>query len=323
LINNRQAGRRRGRGGQQQRSQGGNPGRGQDTGNRIDNRARGNAAQLLEKYKALARDAQMQGDRVNTEYYLQFADHYFRVLAETRARFEETNPSSQGQGRRPGGANTFDEDEQEYEDEGEPIRGDQSQPQSQPPRQQNTGNQGNGNGYAQNGQNGGQRNGNGQYDDERPRRDERPERQPRQERFNEDRRPQRDGNRNDARQDSRQDGREEAPRAERPQPPVAEPAHVDQPELAIAAVTPAPEAPAAEAPAAEPRRRGRPRRVAPVDAEPAPTFDAGLLPPSLTASVAPSAPVQDAAPAGEGDAEQAEKPRRRRGRPPATEPVQA
>ncbi|WP_323824732.1 DUF4167 domain-containing protein, partial [Pseudomonas aeruginosa] len=87
LINNRQAGRRRGRGGQQQRSSGGNPGR-QDTGNRIDNRARGNAAQLLEKYKTLARDAQMQGDRVNVEYYLQFADHYFRVLAETRARFE-------------------------------------------------------------------------------------------------------------------------------------------------------------------------------------------------------------------------------------------
>lgn len=45
---------------------------------------------MLEKYKALARDAQMQGDRVITEYYLQFADHYFRVVAETRARFEET-----------------------------------------------------------------------------------------------------------------------------------------------------------------------------------------------------------------------------------------
>ena len=45
---------------------------------------------MLEKYKTLARDAQMQGDRVITEYYLQFADHYFRVVAETRARFEET-----------------------------------------------------------------------------------------------------------------------------------------------------------------------------------------------------------------------------------------
>jgi hypothetical protein len=85
-MNNRQNGRRRGRGGQQARN--GQPGA-PDRGNRLDNRARGNAAQLLEKYKTLARDAQMQGDRVNTEYYLQFADHYFRVLSETRSRFEE------------------------------------------------------------------------------------------------------------------------------------------------------------------------------------------------------------------------------------------
>src|SRR5690606_13019641 len=37
----------------------------------------------------MARDAQMAGDRVNAEYYLQFADHYFRVLADNRARQEE------------------------------------------------------------------------------------------------------------------------------------------------------------------------------------------------------------------------------------------
>lgn len=87
LLNNRQTGRRRGRTGQRPQ---GNSGRGQEQGNRIDNRARGNAPQMLEKYKALARDAQMQGDRVITEYYLQFADHYFRVVAEMRARQEET-----------------------------------------------------------------------------------------------------------------------------------------------------------------------------------------------------------------------------------------
>ena len=58
-------------------------------GNRQDNRQRGNAAQLLEKYKSLARDAQLAGDRVQTEYYLQFADHYFRVLSESRVRFDE------------------------------------------------------------------------------------------------------------------------------------------------------------------------------------------------------------------------------------------
>ena len=89
MINNRQGGRRRGRGGQGGRNIGGQP------GNRQDNRQRGNAAQLLEKYKSMARDSQLAGDRVQTEYYLQFADHYFRVLSESRARFEEQSPRRQ------------------------------------------------------------------------------------------------------------------------------------------------------------------------------------------------------------------------------------
>src|SRR4029453_2734673 len=80
---NRQGGRRRGRGGQRPQGMPGN------AGNRQDSRQRGNAAQLLEKYKTLARDAQLAGDRVQTEYYLQYADHYFRVLEENRSRFEE------------------------------------------------------------------------------------------------------------------------------------------------------------------------------------------------------------------------------------------
>lgn len=90
MINNRQGGRRRGRGGQRGQNLGGQP------GNRQDNRQRGNAAQLLEKYKSLARDAQLSGDRVQTEYYLQFADHYFRVLSENRARFEDQNQQRRG-----------------------------------------------------------------------------------------------------------------------------------------------------------------------------------------------------------------------------------
>ena len=123
-MNNRQSGgRRRGRGGQQQRSQG-NPGR-PDNGNRIDNRARGNAAQLLEKYKTLARDAQMAGDRVNTEYYLQFADHYFRVLSESRARFEEANPNQQPQ--KPIRGATLDEDDFVDEAEETSAREDRGQ----------------------------------------------------------------------------------------------------------------------------------------------------------------------------------------------------
>jgi len=100
LINNRQGGRRRGRGGQRPNS-GGQP------GNRQENRQRGNAAQLLEKYKSMARDSQLAGDRVQTEYYLQFADHYFRVLSENQRRFDDQ--------RRQRGDDMDDEDGEDAE----------------------------------------------------------------------------------------------------------------------------------------------------------------------------------------------------------------
>jgi Domain of unknown function (DUF4167) len=82
--NNRGNNRRRGRG--NNRPQGGNQ------LNRIDSRARGNAPQLLEKYRKLAQDASLNGDRVQAEYYLQFADHYFRVIADSRSPKDEMRP---------------------------------------------------------------------------------------------------------------------------------------------------------------------------------------------------------------------------------------
>lgn len=119
MINNRQNGRRRGRGGGQRQGGGGQGQR--DSGNRIDSRARGNAAQLLEKYRNMARDAQMSGDRVQTEYYLQFADHYFRVLADQRGRSDDQQP------QRIRHRDDFDQfdDLDEMGDEGEPIRAEE------------------------------------------------------------------------------------------------------------------------------------------------------------------------------------------------------
>ena len=81
-MNNNRNNRRRGRG--NRNNQGGG-----NQLNRIDSRARGNAPQLLDKYKKLAQDAQHNGDRVQAEYYLQFADHYFRVIADNKARQDE------------------------------------------------------------------------------------------------------------------------------------------------------------------------------------------------------------------------------------------
>lgn len=91
MNNNRGNNRRRGRG-NNNRPQGG----GQQL-NRIDSRARGNAPQMLEKYRKLAQDAHLNGDRVQAEYYLQFADHYFRVIADSRSRIDEQRQRTNGE----------------------------------------------------------------------------------------------------------------------------------------------------------------------------------------------------------------------------------
>ena len=318
-MNNRQAGRRRGRGGQRQ---GGNPGR-PDNGNRIDNRARGNAAQLLEKYKNLAQDAQRSGDRVSTEYYLQFADHYFRVLAESRSRQED------GQPRR----NRDDEDEAEgVEDFG--FEGDlgspafYQQPQQQQPQQDNDrddrprrdSRDRDDRDDRPRGRDDQQREARPRRDreqssEDRPRRDSGNDERPRREAGNDDRPRRESGNEDRPRRDSGNEDRprreassEDRPRRERtavseagderprrePRTFAREPvvdsredAIVDQPVVAEA----------------EPRRRGRPRReVAPIEST---GLDMAVLPPSISPTVE-SAPASD---------DEAAPERPRRGRP--------
>ena len=117
-MNNRSSGRRRGRGGRA------NANRGPADGNRVDNRARGNANQLLEKYKGLARDAHQQGDRVMNEYYLQFADHYFRILAEANQRKEDQQREREESRK----ARRRDEDEDEIEARDESDDEEERQP---------------------------------------------------------------------------------------------------------------------------------------------------------------------------------------------------
>jgi hypothetical protein len=118
LNQNRNNNRRRGRGGN--RGQGGG-----NQGNRIDSRARGNAPQLLEKYKKLAHDASLNGDRVQTEYYLQFADHYFRVVADSRAQRDDQRPRRDEREDRDDRESAFD-DPYDTEETEEPARGRRS-----------------------------------------------------------------------------------------------------------------------------------------------------------------------------------------------------
>src|SRR4051812_23401815 len=125
----------------------------------------------------MARDAQLAGDRVQTEYFLQFADHYFRVLSESRARFEDQNPRRQRD-------DEMDEDDENGSSLNEPgfHRGDEEMAEAS--------------------------DGEASGDDERLERPQRPERQ---ERFNRGDRQPRRSDRSDERPEPRH-----AERAERP-----------------------------------------------------------------------------------------------------------
>jgi hypothetical protein len=102
-------------------------GGGNNYGNRLDNRQRGNATQLLEKYRALARDAQQAGDRVTAEYYLQYAEHYYRVLGDYRDRQpqDQRRPQSGYDEDMDDGAETADDG-----DEGADDGAERSEPES-------------------------------------------------------------------------------------------------------------------------------------------------------------------------------------------------
>lgn len=231
LINNRQGGRRRGRGG----GGGGRQQSGPGPGNRQENRNRGNAAQLLEKYKSMARDAQMGGDRVQTEYYLQYAEHYYRVLNENRARFEEQR------GKRD---DYYDEDEGEDEsisaEGGDGGDGDDRDDRDERPYREERG-----------------------YRDDRPERqgrDERPGRGDREERQGRDDRPARDG-RGDREERPRFEHRNGEARRGRNRGEREQPAAESEERIALDVLPPAISAvPAPEAADEQPKPRRRARR---------------------------------------------------------------
>ena len=60
-----------------------------------DVRIRGTAHQIVEKYTALAKDANASGDRVVAESYLQYAEHYQRIINSWIEEFGE-DPVEQG-----------------------------------------------------------------------------------------------------------------------------------------------------------------------------------------------------------------------------------
>lgn len=66
-----------------------------------DVKIRGSAQQVLEKYLQYARDAQTSGDRILSEAYYQFAEHYQRIVAkQTEARVQQQQPQQNRGDRR-------------------------------------------------------------------------------------------------------------------------------------------------------------------------------------------------------------------------------
>ena len=57
-----------------------------------------NAPKLIEKYNDLAREASSNGDKILSESYLQYADHFMRILNEQenfkKVKFSEKKPSN-------------------------------------------------------------------------------------------------------------------------------------------------------------------------------------------------------------------------------------
>ena len=52
-------------------------------------RNKGNITQQYNKYLKLAKEASSSGDRIQSEYYYQFTDHYYRLILELGITLEE------------------------------------------------------------------------------------------------------------------------------------------------------------------------------------------------------------------------------------------
>ncbi len=55
-----------------------------------DVKIKGSASQIVEKYLTLSRESNTSGDRVSAESYMQYAEHYQRIVEATGIRMQQT-----------------------------------------------------------------------------------------------------------------------------------------------------------------------------------------------------------------------------------------
>ncbi|MCA8835760.1 MAG: DUF4167 domain-containing protein, partial [Proteobacteria bacterium] len=85
----------------------------------------------IDKYQALAQDAMLAGDRIAQESFLQFAEHYLRLLGEAQREVEE-RANKAGQESGAGAGAGVGSGQNGAGDEGQPQPQTQPQVQSQP-----------------------------------------------------------------------------------------------------------------------------------------------------------------------------------------------
>ena len=125
--------------------QGGKSNRGPGN-HRNEQQVRGNPKQLVEKYKNQARECLQAGDRMQAEYYFQFAEHYYRVLNEARSnapnqgeRDNQQQNNRQQNNNRNQGQNSEGSGEDDRQGDRQPRRGRRGRPQGD--QQSTTGNE--------------------------------------------------------------------------------------------------------------------------------------------------------------------------------------
>jgi rubrerythrin len=62
-----------------------------------EGKVRGTPQQIIDKYQSLARDAQLSGDRVAAENFLQHAEHYSRLLSNAQREMNERREAQEAQ----------------------------------------------------------------------------------------------------------------------------------------------------------------------------------------------------------------------------------
>ncbi|MBT3238487.1 MAG: DUF4167 domain-containing protein [Rhodospirillaceae bacterium] len=77
-----------------------------------ESKVRGSAQQVLDKYLAMARDAQSAGDRIAAEGYFQHAEHYYRVLNDRQDQ-QKKNQNDRQQNSGPQGQDNANKPKQD------------------------------------------------------------------------------------------------------------------------------------------------------------------------------------------------------------------